>query len=157
MENTEQNHDISDAVWARLSPHLPGQAGQWGGIASDNRQFLNGTFWVLRTGAPWRDMPPCYGNWNTAYQRFRRWRNKRIWEKILEVLLVDPDYEWLMMETSHAKLPPKEGEAAGGNQEMDRAKEGSARRFIWPWMVMVCQSEALSQQLPLLIAGRLSR
>ena len=43
---------------ALLEPHLPGQEGQWGGVAEDNRRFLNGVFWILRTGAPWRDLPP---------------------------------------------------------------------------------------------------
>ena len=61
MANEQQRHDMSDKVWNLLKPHLPGQRGQWGGIAKDNRRFLNGVFWILRTGAPWRDLPPCYG------------------------------------------------------------------------------------------------
>jgi transposase len=65
-----RRHDISEAVWNLLSPHLPGQEGQWGGKADDNRQFLNGVFWILRTGAPWRDLPPCYGNWNSVANAF---------------------------------------------------------------------------------------
>ena len=52
MANEQQRHDMSDKVWNLLKPHLPGQRGQWGGIAKDNRQFLNGVFWILRTGAP---------------------------------------------------------------------------------------------------------
>ena len=71
MSNEQQRHDISDAVWSLLEPHLPGQRGQWGGIAQDNRRFINGVFWILRTGAPWRDLPPFYGKWGTVYQRFR--------------------------------------------------------------------------------------
>ena len=55
-------HDISDDVWAVLEPHMIGKRGQWGGIAKDNRLFLNAVFWVIRTGAPWRDLPPDYGN-----------------------------------------------------------------------------------------------
>lgn len=66
MGNLQQRHDISDKVWALLSPLLSGQAGQWGGVAHDNRKFLNGVFWVLRTDAPWCDMPPVYGNWNSV-------------------------------------------------------------------------------------------
>ena len=57
MDNKQQRHDISDKVWELLEPHLTGQPGQWGGIANDNRQFINGVFWILRTGAPWRDLP----------------------------------------------------------------------------------------------------
>ena len=54
MENTHHRHDISDHAWTLLEPHLPGQRGQWGGIAKDNRLFINAVFWILRTGAPWR-------------------------------------------------------------------------------------------------------
>ena len=52
MEKSQHRHDISDKAWAILEPMLPGQRGQWGGIAEDNRRFINGVFWILRTGAP---------------------------------------------------------------------------------------------------------
>jgi len=74
-----QRHDITDEAWELLEPHLPGQVGQWGGIAKDNRKFINAVFWVLRTGAPWRDLPPVYGKWGTVHQRFRRWRDSGFW------------------------------------------------------------------------------
>ena len=66
MTNPQRRHDISDAAWALLEPHLPGQSGQWGGVAKDNRLFINAVFWILRTGAPWRDLPPEYGKWGTS-------------------------------------------------------------------------------------------
>ena len=53
-----RRHDISNRVWNLLEPHLSGRAGSWGGIAADNRRFINAVFWILRTGAPWRDLPP---------------------------------------------------------------------------------------------------
>ena len=56
-------HDISDKVWGLLEPLLPGRRGSWGGVAIDNRRFINAIIWILRTGAPWRDLPPSYGNW----------------------------------------------------------------------------------------------
>lgn len=56
-----RRHDISEATWALLEPHLPGRKGVWGSIAEDNRLFINAVFWILRTGAPWRDLPPDYG------------------------------------------------------------------------------------------------
>ena len=156
MQNAQRRHDISDKVWFLLSPLLPGQVGQWGGVATDNRLFLDGVFWVLRTGAPWRDLPPEYGNWNTVYQRFRRWRNAGVWEKILEQLIEDPDFEWLMIDASHIKVHPHGVGAVGGNQDMGRTKGGSTQKYIWPWMQMVCRSELLLQQVPLRIA-RLER
>ena len=86
-----------------LEPHLPGQRGQWGGIAQDNRRFINAVFWVLRTGLPWHDLPPDYGKWGSVHQRFIRWRRKGVWEKLLEILMDEPDYEWLMIDASHIK------------------------------------------------------
>ena len=55
---SHRRHDISDETWALLEPHLPGHKGVWGGIAEDNRLFIDAVFWILRTGAPWRDLLP---------------------------------------------------------------------------------------------------
>ena len=156
MENEQHRHDITDAAWSILEPLLPGQAGQWGGLAQDNRRFINGVFWVLRTGAPWRDLPGDYGKWGTVYQRFNRWRTKGTWESILEKLIDEPDYEWLMIDASHIKVHPDAAGAEGGNQDMARTKGGSTPRYIWPWMRMVCRSERLLQKVPERIVRRLS-
>jgi transposase len=56
-------HDISERVWTILEPLLPGRVGSWGGVAADNRRFINAVIWILRTGAPWRDLPSAYGEW----------------------------------------------------------------------------------------------
>ena len=154
-ENLQHRQDISDKVWALLRPLLPGQKGQWGGIAKDNRKFINAVFWILRTGAPWRDMPSSYGKWGTVHQRFRRWRNAGIWEKILEALINEPDYEWLMIDASHCKVHPHATGAIGGNQGMSRTKGGSIPKFTLPWMQLVCRSEYLLQKVPELIAKKL--
>lgn len=104
MKQAHRRHDISDYLWELLAPHLPGQSGQWGGIAKDNRLFINAVFWILRTGAPWRDLPPDYGDWKNTHRRFCRWRDKGIWDGLLEVLVKDPDYEWLMIDATHIKV-----------------------------------------------------
>jgi len=101
MAPAHRRHDISDHVWNLLERHLPGREGIWGGRAKDNRQFINAVFWILRTGAPWRDLPPDYGDWKNTHRRFCRWRDKGIWESLLEKLVVDTDFEWLMIDTSH--------------------------------------------------------
>lgn len=149
-------HDISDAVWMLLEPHLLGEKGTWGGNARDNRTFINAVFWILRTGAPWRDLPPDYGNWNNVNRRFCRWRDKGMWERVLETLIDAPDYEWLMIDASHIKVHPHAAGAVGGNQDMERTKGGSIPRYILPWMRMVCRSDFLSQQVPLLIVQKLA-
>jgi transposase len=68
--SSHRRHDISDKVWEFLAPHLPGGAGRVGRPALDNRLFINAVFWILRTGAPWRDLPPDYGHWKNVQRRF---------------------------------------------------------------------------------------
>lgn len=151
-----RRHDISDRAWTLLEPHLPGRQGVWGGIAKDNRLFINAVFWILRTGAPWRDLPADLGGWKNTHRRFCRWRDKGLWEKLLEVIMLDPDYEWLMIDASHIKVHPHAAGARGGNQDMGYTKGGSTRSFIWPWMRMVCRSEQLSHLVPQLIVQKLA-
>lgn len=155
MENMQQRHDISDELWGRLEPLLPGRQGIWGGVAKNNRQFVNGVFWILRTGAPWRDLPPCYGDWKNTQRRFCRWRDKGVWESLLEKLFTKPDFEWLMIDGSHIKVHPDASGARGGNQDMERTKGGFVQRYTWPWMRMVCRSELLLQRVPSMIAQKL--
>ena len=145
--DSHRRHDISDYVWSLLEPHLPGRQGTWGGLAKDNRRFINAVFWVLRTGAPWRDLPPDYGHWSNTHRRFIRWRDKGVWEKLLEILIDDPDHEWLMIDASHCKVHLHGAGAKGGNQEMSWTKGGSTRNYIWPWMHMVCRSGLLLQKV----------
>jgi transposase len=156
MSIAHRRHDISDRVWTLLEPHLPGREGTWGGIAQDNRRFINAVFWILRTGAPWRDLPPDYGGWSNTHRRFIRWRDKGIWEGLLEQLVNDPDFEWLMIDASHIKVHPHAAGARGGNQDMSLTKGGSTPKYIWPWMRLVCRSEWLLRKVPLRIAHRLA-
>jgi transposase len=142
-------------VWFVLEPHLSGKKGDWGGIAADNRLFINAVFWILRTGAPWRDLPPDYGDWKNTHRRFCRWRDNGIWEKLLELLTDDVDYEWLMIDSTHIKVHQHAAGAIGGSQSMSVSKGGSTQRYTWPWMRMVCRSELLLQKVPQLIALRL--
>ncbi|MDR2017951.1 MAG: transposase [Syntrophobacterales bacterium] len=71
MSTELHRHDINDKSWALIEPYMLGKRGQWDGIAEDNRRFINGVCWILRTGASWRDLPIKYGNWNSVAKRFR--------------------------------------------------------------------------------------
>ena len=145
-----RHQDMSDAVWELLSPYLPGQSGQWGGVAEDNRQFLNGVFWILKTGSPWRDLPSYYGNWNSVARRFRRWCANGIWDKILELLSDEPDYEWLRTEDGYRRVHPSATESAGDRQgreppketapEKDR-KNPSLSKAEWGIMTIIWEAE----------------
>jgi transposase len=156
MGDEHRRHDISDRVWELLRPHLKGRKGTHGGNAKDNRRFINAVLWVLRTGAPWRDLPPDYGGWNNVHRRFCRWRDTGEWERLLEMLVREPDYEWLMIDATHVKVHQHGTGARGGSQDVGRTKGGSTRRYIWPWMRMVCRSESLLRLVPSLIARRLT-
>ena len=152
MKNALHRHDLSDRVWEKIEPHLPGKKGDWGGIAKDNRQFLNAVIWVLRSGAPWRDLPPSYGGWSNTHRRFIRWRDKGVWERMLAAVIDDPDFEWVMMDGSHVKAHFHAAGARGGNEAMGRTKGGSTPKYFWPWMPMVCRCERLSLQVPRRVA-----
>lgn len=152
---SHRRHDISDHVWNQLEPLLPGRSGLWGGKAKDNRQFINAVFWILRTGAPWRDLPPDYGGWSNTHRRFTRWRNKGIWEALLEKLIDSPNFEWLMIDASHVKFHSHAAGAKRGNH-MSRTKGSSTVRYIWPWMRLVIRSPYLLHQVPQQISQRLT-
>lgn len=79
MVASYHRRDISDKAWALIEPYTIGNKGTWGGNAKDTRLFINAVFWILRTGAPWCDLPPDYCNWNTVQRRFCRWRDKGYW------------------------------------------------------------------------------
>jgi transposase len=75
--------DLTDAEWRILNPLLPDR-GERGPAVADRRRTINGILWVLRTGAPWRDMPERYGNWNSVFVRFSRWSKLGVWDAAFE-------------------------------------------------------------------------
>lgn len=77
---------LSDAQWARIEPLLPARPGTPGGHGADDRLFVEAVLWVARTGAPWRDLPPEFGHWNSVYRRFARWSDAGVWLGVFEVL-----------------------------------------------------------------------
>ena len=83
--------ELSDEQWERLEPLLPAQKPRTGRPHVGHRQILNGILWVLRTGAPWRDLPERYGPWSTVASRFYRWRAAGIWERIWSQLQSEAD------------------------------------------------------------------
>ena len=77
--------DLTDSEWHILNSLLPDR-GDRGPPISDKRRMVNGILWVLRTGAPWRDMPERYGNWNSVFVRFTRWSKIGVWDAAFETL-----------------------------------------------------------------------
>lgn len=94
-----RRHEIKDENWDRIKDLLPGQPGDPGVTAKDNRLFINAILWIAKTGAPWRDLPERFGNWNSVWRRFDRWACKGVWQRIFEALQ-DPDLEWLLIDST---------------------------------------------------------
>ncbi len=78
--------DLTDQQWQQLQPLLPLQKPPTGRPAKDHRSIINGILWVLRTGAPWRDLPERYGPWPTLASRFYRWRQDGLWDRLLRAV-----------------------------------------------------------------------
>jgi transposase len=84
-------HELTDAQWERLAGLLPPAKPPLGRPNLDHRQMVNGMLWMLKTGAPWRDLPERYGTWKSVYSRFRRWQKAGVWEHILAELQAQGD------------------------------------------------------------------
>ena len=106
---------VSDAVWEKVAPLLPGKASDRGMTAKDNRLFLEAVLWRVRTGLPWRDLPSEFGNWNSIFQRFRRWVRAGVFERLFEQLSGQPDFEYVLIDgtivTAHQKARGVKGGA----------------------------------------------
>lgn len=78
-------HELSDSEWDRIQSAfaVPKNRGR---KPADVRQMINGALWILRTGAPWRDLPERFGPWETVYTWFNRWSKDGTWDRVLKQL-----------------------------------------------------------------------
>lgn len=119
-------HAISDADWSRVKALLPGQPGQHGGVAEDNRQFLDAVLWIARTGAPWRDLPARLGHWNSQWRRFDRWAKAGRFAALTAVFR-DPDLDALLLDATVVRAHPcAAGQKKGGTARAGRPSRRSA-------------------------------
>lgn len=82
--------------WERIKDLLPGKAGDRGVTAADNRLFIEAVLWLLRTGSPWRDLPPELGRWLTVY----RWQASGVWSRLLAVAAKEADLEEVFIDST---------------------------------------------------------
>jgi transposase len=105
---------LSDAQWAQVAPLLPGKVGDPGRSGTDNRRFLEAVLWIVRTGAPWRDLHHEFGNWNSVFQRFRRWAVKGVFAAVFAALSGDPDFEYALIDGTIVRVHQHGSGAKGG-------------------------------------------
>ena len=89
---------VSEAVWEKVAPLLPGKLSDPGATARDNRLFLEAVLWRVRTGVPWRVLPGEFGHWNSVFQRFRRWVKGGVFERVFACLSDEPDFECALVD-----------------------------------------------------------
>jgi len=133
-------HAISDADWDRIKHLLPGQPGQHGGVAQDNRRFIDAVLWVARTGAAWADLPERLGSGNSQWRRFDRWAKKGRWDPILAALR-DPDLDVLILDSTAVRAHPC---AAGAKKSGTGPAARASRRWAAAGAASAPRSTAVS-------------
>jgi len=108
--------ELTDGQWARIEHLLPGQVGYVGGTAKDNRLFLEAVLWIARTGSHWRALPQQFGNWNSVFVRYNRWSKSGVWQRIFERLRQDPDFEYVMIDSTIIRAHQHAAGAKGGRK-----------------------------------------
>ena len=104
-------YDLSDAEWAIIEPLLPNKPR--GVPRADDRRVLNGIFFILRTGCPWRDLPERYGPYTTVYNRYNRWAKAGVWLRIFEALATQSPASLQLIDSSIIRAHQH---AAGGKK-----------------------------------------
>jgi len=116
-------HELTDFEWTAIRPFLPNKPR--GVPRVNDRRVLNGILWILRSGAPWRDLPEGFGPYTTCYNRFVRWRMAGIWDLIMEALAETHDASVQMIDTSIVRVHQHAGCAGGGETRlMGRSRGG---------------------------------
>ena len=105
---------LNDAQWERIAPLLPGKKGDPGRSGEDNRLFIEAVLWLVRAGAPWRDLPESFGKWSSVWKRFRRWALKGLFERIFAALSEDLDFEYALIDGTIVKVHRHGTGAKGG-------------------------------------------
>jgi transposase len=109
-----KRYELSQVQWERVAHLLPGKAGDPGRTAADNRLFVNGVLWVLRSGAHWCDLPERYGRWKTLHKRFSRWSKAGVWDRVFADLIKDRDNQYLMIDSTLVRAHQQAATGKGG-------------------------------------------
>ena len=105
---------LTNAQWQRIEQLVPGKEGDKGRHGEDNRLFVDAVLWIARAGAPWRDLPEEFGRWNSVFQRFRRWAKSGVWQRIFNALIENPDFEYLIIDSTIVRAHQHAAGAKGG-------------------------------------------
>jgi transposase len=129
---------LSDDAWTLLEPHLP--HGKPGKPRVDDRRVISGILHVLKVGCRWRDVPPEYGPAKTVYNRYHRWSQRRIWQRMFEKMAASgPVPDELSIDSTHVKAHRSAQGSKGGRGNKRSARRGAeeqAKSIVWPMIAV---------------------
>ena len=117
---------LKDHQWERMQPHLPGKPSDPGRTGANNRLFVEAVLWLARTGVPWRDLPDCFGHWNSVFIRFSRWSKDAVWDRLFTAMADDPDFEYIMIDATIVRAHQHAAGKKGGLTLVQSAARGVA-------------------------------
>ena len=122
-------YDLSEAEWRLIEPLLPNKPR--GVPRVDDRRVINGIFYVLRTGSPWRDLPERYGPYTTVYNRFNRWAKAGVWLHIFETLAAQSPQSLHLIDSSiiRAHQHAAGGKKGGPDHAIGRSRGGLSTKI----------------------------
>jgi transposase len=112
----EKRYELSKQQWEQIEQMLPGKPTDPGRTGADNRNFVNGVLWVLRSGARWHDLPERYGKWKSVHKRFSRWAKSGVWERVFTALSKDHDNGYVMLDATLVKAHQQAATGKGGRR-----------------------------------------
>ena len=117
-------YELSHGEWDVIKPMLPNKPR--GVPRVDDRRVLNGIFWALRSGEPWRDLPETYGPHTTCYNRFVRWRKAGVWDRLMQAVAEIHDGDVQMIDSSSVRVHQHAANTSesGGERCMGRSRGG---------------------------------
>ena len=114
-------YELSEAQWDAIKNFLPGRKEHVGRTAADNRLFVNGVLWVLRSGARWSDLPARYGKYKSVHKRLVRWAHSGVWDRIFVALVRDRKSLYLMIDSTIVRA----------HQQAATGRKKGARTRLW--------------------------
>jgi transposase len=131
-------YELTDQEWERIAPLLPPtHPGKRGHPWRDHREVLNGILWILRSGAPWEDLPDRYPPRSTCNDRLRHWQQDGTWERIFQSLQAQEDHQgnviWVN-DALDATIVRAHQHAAGARRLKKRASSGRTEIHVVPFL-----------------------
>lgn len=144
-------HRLDDSNWSKIYAFLKITPGVYAGNEEKCRTFVDAVHWILCTGAQWRDLPSEFGKWNTVFKRFARWSDKGVWDKLHQQFIVEPDMEWLLIDSTVVRAHPC---AAGAPKKNGGQAKQALGKSVGGFSTKIHATvEALGNPVRLLLTG----